>query len=197
MNEPLRLGLVGCGRLAEAGYAPALAHAPAVEVVAVADPDAGRRVAVGEALSIDPARRHEDVEALLAAEDGGTAARLEAVLIASPVATHVDVASRAVAAGLPALVEKPPASWRAIANFSGTTGSADVTLTDVRKVRVEGGVSSEMHGSFVATMPEISRHGSPPRQPASPFRRGARVLAPVRDIGHSRCGRTLGQSWSG
>lgn len=54
------------------------------------------------------------------------------------------------------LVEKPPARWRVIANFSGTTGSADLTLTDVRKIRVDRGMSYEMHGTFVATMPEVT-----------------------------------------
>jgi len=42
-DAPLRLGLVGCGRLAELGYAPAAAAARGVEIVAVADPDRDRR----------------------------------------------------------------------------------------------------------------------------------------------------------
>ena len=41
--RPLRLGLVGCGRLAEAGYVPAIAATDGVELVAVADPRSDRR----------------------------------------------------------------------------------------------------------------------------------------------------------
>jgi hypothetical protein len=54
-------------------------------------------------------------------------------------------------------VEKSPAKWRVIAGGnSGTTGTSTLTLTQVKKIRVDGGVSYEMHGSFVATMPEVT-----------------------------------------
>lgn len=125
MITPVRVGLVGCGRLAEAGYVPAVAHARGVEIVAVADPDSTRRDLVGAALGIAAAARHEGAVSLLArprtsAESGhsptsGTSDRgegpvaVEAVVVASPVATHVEVAGHVAAAGLPCLVEKPPA----------------------------------------------------------------------------------------
>jgi predicted dehydrogenase len=76
---PLRLGLVGCGRLAETGYLPAIAGDAGVELVAVADPE------------------------LL------DAARPDAVIVASPPGDHLDHAHLASEAGIPCLVEKPPA----------------------------------------------------------------------------------------
>ena len=100
---PIRLGLAGCGRLAEAGYVPALAGLDGVELVAVADPDAGRRSVVGPGLPGFP-----DAAALLAALPAGDA--VDGIVIASPVGTHVDEASAAAAAGVVALVEKPPAA---------------------------------------------------------------------------------------
>lgn len=99
---PLRLGIAGCGRIAERGYLPAARLLPAVEVVAVADPDrerAGRlAAAAGSALAF------ESCEELLAG------ARLDAVVVATPAERHLETAALAAAAGLPALVEKPPAA---------------------------------------------------------------------------------------
>jgi predicted dehydrogenase len=95
---PIRLGLAGCGRLAEAGYVPALAGLPGVELVAVADPDEGRRAAVGTDLP-----GYRDAGELVAAE------ALDGLVIASPVAAHLTDAEAAAAASLVALVEKPPA----------------------------------------------------------------------------------------
>lgn len=106
MSDPIRLGLVGCGRLAELGYVPALAGLTELTVVAVADPDPGRRAVVGGALGTNP------VEAATAAELLG-AVELDGVLIASPVRAHVDDARAAAAARVVALVEKPPAPDRA------------------------------------------------------------------------------------
>lgn len=102
MSPAIRLGLAGCGRLAEAGYVPALAGLPGVELVAVADPDPARREAVGPALP-----GFADAASLLAGMDGGGG--LDGLLIASPVGAHVDDAAAAAASGVVALVEKPPA----------------------------------------------------------------------------------------
>lgn len=102
MTAQVTLGIVGCGRLAEAGYVPALARVDGVRLVAVADPDPARRERVatvaGAAVSL-----HHDTRALL--ED----ARPEAVVLATPVAHHLDDARAASDAGVPALLEKPPA----------------------------------------------------------------------------------------
>lgn len=99
MRAPVRLGIVGAGRLTEVGYLPAAAVSGGVEVVCVADPDAERRelaAAVGVAA-------HESAEDMLAA--GG----MDGVVVASPPATHEPAARLVAANGLPALVEKPPA----------------------------------------------------------------------------------------
>lgn len=105
VTEPVRVGLVGCGRLAELGYVPAASLTPGVEVVAVADPSADRREAVAAlaVMSGAPVEAHPDAAALLA----GTP--VDAVVLATPAAVHLADAERAVAAGVPVLVEKPPA----------------------------------------------------------------------------------------
>lgn len=104
MSAVIRIGLVGCGRLAEGGYVPAASRARGVEIVAVCDPDPARRTLVGEALGLAPALRHETAWKLIASD------RPDAIVVASPARTHVENASVAAAAGLPCLVEKPPAA---------------------------------------------------------------------------------------
>jgi predicted dehydrogenase len=104
-RQRLRVGLVGCGRLAELGYLPALAGLEQVELVAVADPVAGRRdriAAHASALRTRP-RAHGSVGELVASGD------VDALVIASPAVEHLCQAELAAKAGLPALVEKPPA----------------------------------------------------------------------------------------
>jgi predicted dehydrogenase len=125
--DVLRLGLVGCGRLAERGYVPAIAGLDGVDLAAVVDPDRDRRRGVAALAAPEssrgaisttrretaaggirrrvavPPRQHERLDALLGA------GRIDAVVIASPPAHHLADAELAAAAGLPCLVEKPPA----------------------------------------------------------------------------------------
>jgi predicted dehydrogenase len=95
---PLAIGLIGCGRLAELGYVPALLAARGVRLIAVADPDPTRRAAVAAGRPSFP-----DAASLVAA------GAVDALVLASPSDAHVADAAIAVANGLPVLVEKPPA----------------------------------------------------------------------------------------
>jgi predicted dehydrogenase len=98
--SPLRLGLVGCGRLAELGYIPAAQAAPGVEIVAVADPDRTRRGVVATKLGVSG---HARLGELLATTP------LDGLVVCTPAEQHEEVAALAAQAGLTALVEKPPA----------------------------------------------------------------------------------------
>lgn len=98
MTSDLRLGLVGCGRLAELGHIPAMRKASGLTLAAVADPELSRcRRLAPDVPAFDSAA------ALLAA--GG----VDALVLATPAAAHVRDATAAVDAGVPVLVEKPPA----------------------------------------------------------------------------------------
>ncbi len=98
----IRLGLVGCGRLAELGYAPALDGLAGVEVRAVADPDGARAGALARRLG-PGVSVHDSAGALIAA------AAPDGLVISSPSAAHLADAEAAAGAGIPCLIEKPPA----------------------------------------------------------------------------------------
>jgi predicted dehydrogenase len=90
----VRIGLVGCGRLAERGYVPALSEADGVQLVAVADPVSERCAAVAPGVA---------QFASAAAMVGSSA--LDALILASPAAAHLPDARIAAAAGLHTLIE--------------------------------------------------------------------------------------------
>lgn len=100
----LAVGLVGCGRLAEEGYVPALRAASGLRLVAVADPDPERRARVaGQAGEAHPVAALHDAAAVIAHG-------VDALVLATPVTAHLADARLAAGAGVPALVEKPPAA---------------------------------------------------------------------------------------
>ena len=105
MTGAVRIGLVGAGRLAEVGYLPAAAAARDVVLAAVAEPDPVRRDRVAALAHGLPA--FPDAAALLAGTD------VDALVLATPAAAHLADARIGAAAGLPVLVEKPPAPDRA------------------------------------------------------------------------------------
>jgi predicted dehydrogenase len=104
--RPVAVGLVGCGRLAEVGYLPALAASRGLHLVAVADPDVGRCdhvAALGSQHQATPVGRFADAASLL------DQVEVDALILATPAATHLADARIATAAGVAVLVEKPPA----------------------------------------------------------------------------------------
>lgn len=99
MTTPLGIGLIGCGRIAEVAWAPAIELESGARLAAVCD-DVGSRatsLADGAPIFSDPAE--------LVNADG-----VDAVVIATPATTHLILARLASDAGIPAIVEKPPAA---------------------------------------------------------------------------------------
>jgi UDP-N-acetylglucosamine 3-dehydrogenase len=99
----MNVGLVGCGRIAERGYIPALSAARAT-LVAVADVDAERR-----------ARVAPGVPGYASAAELLDAHSVDLVVVATPSEHHVGDAEAAAERGVRALVEKPPAPTAAAA----------------------------------------------------------------------------------
>jgi predicted dehydrogenase len=98
LNE-LRLGLVGCGRLARGWYAPALERLDGARLAAVADPAPASREWAG--------RRFRDAHVFESLETMLGAGAIDALLVASPPSAHLAAWRAAASAGLPAFIEKP------------------------------------------------------------------------------------------
>lgn len=101
-SGPLRVALIGCGRVVEEGHVPAYRALPTtIRVVGVCDPSARRRDLVGALLALAPSERFADVQTML------DTARPQLVVIATPSASHGAIAARCLEWGAGVLVEKP------------------------------------------------------------------------------------------
>lgn len=97
--QPLRLGVVGCGSVAERRHLPALSSLSEVDVVALADTDSARCERLAHDFGV--ARRCRSVAEVLESSDA------EAVAVLTPASAHAEVALTALQAGTSVFVEKP------------------------------------------------------------------------------------------
>ena len=97
MADKVRVGLIGAGRIGQVHAQSVMAH-PDTELVSIAD------VFLQGAQSL--ADEH-GVHATANPEELFDSANIDALIIASPTSTHVDLIEKAVEAGIPALCEKP------------------------------------------------------------------------------------------
>ncbi len=99
---PVRVALLGCGRIAEIVHVPLLARCRTARLVAAADASADRRRWI--------ATREPHVRAVPTWEELLRDPDVEAVLIALPTALHADACCAALAAGKHVYCEKPLAA---------------------------------------------------------------------------------------
>lgn len=100
MSERLRVGVVGCGLVAQAVHLPYLAHLGArFELAGIAEPSETVRDALARRYGVPVAC--SDYRELL------DTAALDALVVCSPNATHAEIVLAALDAGLHVLVEKP------------------------------------------------------------------------------------------
>jgi predicted dehydrogenase len=102
MNEPVRVALIGCGRIAQVAHLPALEKANGIQLVAVSDPN--KDVLHAVARRYDVPQAYSDQSQVLADDS------IEAVLVAAPDRFHYSITAAALNAGKHVLVEKPLAS---------------------------------------------------------------------------------------
>lgn len=121
MNMPLSVGLIGCGRVAERLYLPALLRLAEARVVAVADPIRGRRDLISSQIP--------DCVSFSSAKELLRQMRIAAAIITTPPTTHVAMATLALRAGIPVLVEKPLApSMAEVGSLEALIASSDGSL---------------------------------------------------------------------
>jgi len=98
-QKTIRLGIIGCGRVAEERHFPVLQHLPDIQVVAVADIDTDRLYFIANRYGIK--QRFSDYRALLDRAD------VDAVGVLTPTASHAEIGLAALEAGKHVLIEKP------------------------------------------------------------------------------------------
>jgi predicted dehydrogenase len=114
----LKVGVIGAGSWGR-NHVRTLATMAGAELAAVCDASAGTREKLAK--QYPAVLVTGDVDALLKV--------VEAVVIATPATTHADLARRAIAAGIPALVEKPFAlSVRDAEDVAGRAAKSGVPL---------------------------------------------------------------------
>jgi predicted dehydrogenase len=102
VSQPIGVGVVGCGHVAELRHLPALSRIADARVVAVADLDPDRARLLSERFAVP--RRYGESAELLDDRD------VEVVGVLAPPAQHAEVAIGALQRGKHVLVEKPLAT---------------------------------------------------------------------------------------
>jgi myo-inositol 2-dehydrogenase / D-chiro-inositol 1-dehydrogenase len=102
VNEPIGVGLVGCGHVAELRHLPALSRLAGARVAAVADVDPGRARELSERFAV-PRHYYQPHELL---EDR----EVEVVGVLAPPTDHAEIAIGALRRGKHVLIEKPLAT---------------------------------------------------------------------------------------
>ncbi len=126
MAAPLRLGLIGCGRIQEQGHAPVLQRMPDVwRVTAVADPTPERLNLISDSFGVPPEARFPDYRDLL------RSGLVDAVDLAVPHRFHAPVCIGAARTRTPFLSEKPLAT---------SLAQADEIIDEVERNDIPAGI---------------------------------------------------------
>jgi myo-inositol 2-dehydrogenase/D-chiro-inositol 1-dehydrogenase len=169
----VKVGVIGCGFVAEHGHLPALARVAGAEVAAVADPDPERLSRIGEAWNVSG--RHSDHRQLLADPE------IEAVVVCVPTEFHVEVALDAVEAEKHLLLEKPPAlgldEWDRLASRLGRSEITFMLGLNMRRHRAFSSAREQIRsgrlGEVQSLRTTISNDSL--NQPGRSWRRGRRL----------------------
>ena len=102
-HQQLRYAIIGTGMMG-LEHQRNLAELPGATVTALADPDAGSRARAAAEVGGDKAEIVEDYRDIL------DTSLIDAVVIASPNMTHIEVAADVISSGLHVLIEKPLAT---------------------------------------------------------------------------------------
>ncbi len=144
MSQTLRVGIVGCGKIAQVAHVPGYQNVEGVEVAALVDADAAAAERLRETAGIDAAT-FTDFGAFL---DSG----LDAVSICTPNHLHAPMALAALKRGLHVLCEKP---------IAGTLEDADAMVAAAADAgRVLQINQSLRYHALYATMAQLVRSGA-------------------------------------
>lgn len=101
--ETIRVGMIGCGNIAQHAHIPALRRTAGMELAALADPFDDLAAKVAAHTGIAPADTYSDYRSILERQD------IDAVVVCALTPYHAQVSIEAMQAGKHVLVEKPMA----------------------------------------------------------------------------------------
>ncbi len=99
MNDPIRIGVLGAGAIAQVAHLPVLRRLPGVEVVGICDNDVGKAQALAARFEVKDT--YDDIEEVL------RYANTDVVVICTPNHLHEIHVTAALAAGVHVLCERP------------------------------------------------------------------------------------------
>jgi predicted dehydrogenase len=99
MNDPIRIGVIGAGAIAQVAHLPVLRKLPGADVVAICDNDVSKAQALAARFEVQ--ETHDDIEEVL------RYANVDAVVICTPNHLHEIHVTSALAAGAHVLCERP------------------------------------------------------------------------------------------
>ena len=103
MDQKLRIGIIGCGGIANGKHMPSLAKLPNVEMVAFCDIIPSRAEEAASEYGVKDARVYEDYRTLFEEES------LDVVHICTPNSSHAEITIASLEAGCHVMCEKPMA----------------------------------------------------------------------------------------
>lgn len=110
MTKTLKIGIIGCGGIANGKHLPSLSKLDPVELVAFCDIEKDRATEACEQYGVENAKVYEDYTELLA--DGS----IDVVHVLTPNISHAEISIAAMEAGKHVMCEKPMAKTSAEAN---------------------------------------------------------------------------------
>lgn len=129
----MKVGCIGLGDIAQKAYLPVLATLPGVELH-LQTRTRGTLERVAEAHHIPAARRHSDLDSLLSAG-------LDAAFVHAPTATHAEIVTRLLQAGVATYVDKPLA-------YEYADSARLVELAEEREVSLAVGFNRRLAPSY-------------------------------------------------
>ncbi|MEU6879989.1 Gfo/Idh/MocA family oxidoreductase [Streptomyces sp. NPDC046712] len=129
----MKVGCIGLGDIAQKAYLPVLATLPGVELH-LQTRTRGTLERVAEAHHIPAARRHSDLDSLLSAG-------LDAAFVHAPTATHAEIVTRLLQAGVATYVDKPLA-------YAYADSARLVELAEEREVSLAVGFNRRLAPSY-------------------------------------------------
>jgi len=103
-QQPLRIGVIGCGGIAQCAHLPAIRRVRGAELVAVCDVAGDLALSVGHANALSEDCIYDDHAALLARSD------IDAVAVCAWTPIHAELSVEALRAGKHVIAEKPMAN---------------------------------------------------------------------------------------